>query len=456
MPPSVHSYHMTRSDLWPVRRVISMGIVVVVFHMILLFLVLPKVSARLAPSYNQDRYTDGYEQLTENLALGHGYRFYPETARTIMREPGYPMFLAGLRLFFGDSFLVVKLANLVLALVTAWLILELARKIDPGAPSREGQLLFLPPVLFLFHPAVLIAESRGGLEIVVAFLAVLFLLSVLRMMRTQRLSDAIVSGVLLGIIIYVRSTPVLFPFFLCGYLLLFERRRARILRTCRNMAVIFITMLVVLSPWIARNYGLTGKFIATGDVLGVSAQAGQYIGTHLFEGRPWWLLDREASRERDRVAVSLGYAYEDGQNGYYQTFYKTTDEVKFSDYLLKKVVNTYKRSPLLFIRCLAQNLFNFWCAGKTWSATAANTLLQVPLLVLAGIGTIRGLKDRGKQAVGLLVLFIGYVMAVHLPILAQARYSVPLIPLVSILASMGLVAVRRTEQVSATPEGVAV
>ena len=41
----------------------------------------------------------------------------------------------------------------------------------------------------------------------------------------------------------------------------------------------------------------------------------------------------------------------------------------------------------------------------------------------------------------MVVLLIAYVEAVHLPILAQARYSVPLIPFVSLLAAIGLVAV---------------
>ncbi len=46
-----------------------------------------------------------------------------------------------------------------------------------------------------------------------------------------------------------------------------------------------LAMMAVLSPWITRNYFLTGKFIPTASVLGVSAQAGQYIGKHQFEGK---------------------------------------------------------------------------------------------------------------------------------------------------------------------------
>ena len=58
-----------------------------------------------------------------------------------------------------------------------------------------------------------------------------------------------------------------------------------------------VMILTMIASWIARNYMLTGKFIPTGSVLGVSAQAGQYIGKHQFEGKPYWILDREAARE---------------------------------------------------------------------------------------------------------------------------------------------------------------
>ena len=204
-----------------------------------------------------------------------------------------------------------------------------------------------------------------------------------------------------------------------------------------------MAMLAVLSPWIIRNYKLTGKFVPTSSVLGVSAQAGQYIGKHLFEGKPFWLLDREAAHERDRLATQMGYQFEDGEKGYYQTFYKSEDEIKFSSYLLNGVIDEYRRSPVLLIRCLGQNILNFWFAGKTWMATAVNALVQLPYLAFAFVGVVVGFRNRESRVIGPLVLFIGYIMAVHLPILSQARYSIPLIPFLSILGSIGLVEVQK-------------
>lgn len=435
---------------WLKQHLVWLGVLTVTLHAVLLFFVIPKSSARLTLAYNQNRFTDGYDQLAANLATGNGYRFYPDTAKTLMREPGYPILLAGLLLIFGNSFTVVKIANMIIVLVTAWLLMRLAQRLT------NSQLLMLAPsLLFLFHPGTFIAESRGGIEIIFALLSTVFVLTVYKAIESNRWCDYVVSGLVLGITVSVRSVPLLFPLILLVYLLVFESRRFSKRAICRNVAALIIAMLAVLSPWIIRNYSLTGKIVPTASVLGVSAQAGQYICTHLSEGKPWWILDREAARERSQLAVKLGYSFKEGdyiQDGYYQTFYKSQDEITFSKYLLGTVVAKYKRSPILCVKCFTLNIFNFWFAGKTWVSTAANLVIQVPYLVLAVVGAVLGVKNGQARLVGPLVLFIGYVFAVHVPILAQARYSVPLIPFLSLLASIALItARRRMKQTSEAP-----
>jgi hypothetical protein len=422
----------------PIRRLIGLGIVVVIVHAILLFVVIPEFGSRLGHSYNQDGFTDGYDFIAGNLAAGKGYRFYPDTALTMMREPGYPVLLAGLILVFGSNFfIVVKLLNMILALATAWLMMRIAHKLS----ASQLQML-APPLLFLFHPGTLIAESRGGVEMIFAFLITLFLLTIYTALESDRWRRYVVAGLVLGVMVLVRSTPMLFPVFLLGYLLVARRQEVRKAKLviCRNIALMVLAMLVVLSPWIARNYSLTRKFVPTASMLGVSAQAGQYISTHLGEGKPWWILDREAGRERSHLAISMGYSFKDGYDGYYQTFYKSEDELRFSKFLMQRVIAEYARSPWLFVKSVTENLFNFWFAGKTPIATVANVFVQLPYLALALVGAVLGFKNRQTAIVAPMLLFIGYIMAVHAPIIAQARYSIALVPLLSILAAIALVA----------------
>ena len=423
-----------------------LAITIVMLHAAILFFVIPRLSPQVSGAYIPKIFGDGYDQLAENLVNGNGYRFYPDTALTLMREPGYPILLAGLTKAFGASFTVVKISNMILAIATAWLLMRIGISLMPRGAAQNTFLVLGPPVLFLFHPGVLIAESRGGVEMLFAFLITLLLLMIFKALASNRWQDYLLCGLVLGITVSVRSTPMLFPLPLFAYMMIVERRRLSFIAICRNIMVMILTMIAVLSPWIARNYMLTGKFIPTGSVLGVSAQAGQYIGKHQFEGKPYWILDREAARERDRLAIGLGYPFEDGAEGYYQTFYKTNDEINFSNYLLKKVVAEYQGSPMLFVRCMTQNVFNFWFAGKTWSATAMNAIIQLPYLALAGLGAFRLIRTKRASTAGLLVLFVAYVMAVHVPILAQARYSIPLISVIAILASAGLATVLKKSE----------
>lgn len=422
----------------PISNLFGVLVLAVVVNATLLAVVVPELSKRLTPLYSQNVYADGYDLLAANLAEGNGYRFYPDTARTLLREPGYPIFLAGIFLVFGNSIIAVKFTNMLLAFVAAWLMTRIACRL-----SNNQVMILVPPLLFLFHPATVIAESRGGVEVLFTLLLTLFVLTLYRAIERMRCWDYVVSGAVLGLTVLVKSTPMLFPFFLLTYLLIFERQGSSKLAICRNIFFMLMAMLVVLSPWIIRNYLLTGKVVPTASVLGISAHAGQYICKHLSGDNRWVDLDREAAGERQKLAQDLGYPFKDDKDAYYQSFYSSDDEVMFSNYLLRRVIGEYQESPMLFADCMRANLFNLWFAGKTWKSTHMNLIVQLPFLILAIMGTVLSVRNSQFKIIAPMLLFIAYVVAVYTPILAQARYSVPLIPFLSILACVTLVPTQR-------------
>jgi 4-amino-4-deoxy-L-arabinose transferase-like glycosyltransferase len=420
------------------KKPLATSLLVLAFlaHAILLVVVIPKMSYRLQPFYNQEKYADGYDQLAANLAEGNGYRMYPDTAKTLMREPGYPILLAGIFSTFGNNFTVVKTANMIMAFAVAWLMTLISREL-----SQDLVMILGPPLMFLFHPAILIAESRGGIEVMYTLFLALFMCMLYASIKSDTAWRYATSGGVLGLTLLVRGVPILFPVFVLVYLLIFERQRNRNkLIPFRNIALMIVAMFVALSPWIIRNYRLTGKFVPTASVLGVSAQSGEYAFIHNSGDDDRFRMDRDAAAERNELARALGYPFKEG---YYQCFFSTGDELKFSSYLFQRVAGDYKKSPELFMKVITTNLGQFWIGGKTGDSVKMNMAVQLPLLILAGVGVVSSARNGQLRVIAPMILLIVYSMAVSAPILAQARYSVPMIPYVAILACIPLLTLRR-------------
>jgi hypothetical protein len=196
------------------------------------------------------------------------------------------------------------------------------------------------------------------------------------------------------------------------------------------MAVI---MLAILSPWIVRNFMLVDQFVPTTSVKGVAAHAGQHICKNLTFDTAFSDLDAAAATERTELATALGYMYRGGW--YYQYFFTAADEVAFSNYLLGEVIEEYIERPTLTLSCIGKNAFHFWFTGKNWRATALNMLVQLPFLLIAATGAYLAWRHNKSSTAAPMLLVVFYLMATHIPVLAQARYSVPLIPFLSIFAA---------------------
>ena len=413
------------------------AISIVILNALLLFVLIPKMSSGMNGLYNSDGYVDTYEQIAKNLALGNGYRVYPDTARTLSREPGYPVLLAGLFCTFGDGLTTVQFANMLFTFAAAGLIALLARRV-----SNNKIVVLGAPLVFLFHPGTLIAESRGGVETLFTFFLVLYMLTVYRAIETRAWFDYLLNGAALGATVLIRSTPILFPVWLLAYLAAIEPKESW-LKLCRNAVITVTAAVTILSPWIIRNYSLVEKFVPTASVLGISAHAGFYNNTHYSGAESWAMVDQQGARERRKLAEDLGYPFKVEALGYFQDFYSSQDEVRFSDYLLSRVIGEYRKSPSLFVKCVGANLFNFWFRGKTTASTRLNLILELPYLFLAMVGLVIAVRNGLFNAVAPMVLLIAYLVAVSVVVLAQARYSVPLIPFLSILVCIAVDGMRR-------------
>ncbi len=374
---------------------------------------------------------DNYYSLAKNISHGMGYRFTPDTTLTLMREPGYPYFLAALMHEFDNYHFAAIVANVLMTALSALLIFNLARLLSPAR-----WVPVIAPIIYMLHPGVVLAELRTGVEVPFTLLSLCFLLFLRTAVCTESAGSYLKAGIALGITTYVRSTALLFPTFLIFYGLLFHRDWRAVLRSALRAVLVLACALFVLTPWIVRNYMLVGKFIPTASVQGVAMQAGNYLCVHADGKKEFVDLDYEAADVRNKLATEQGYKFKDSEDSYYQFFYDPHDEVKFNSFLGAQVVQQYLQSPTLFVKCASENVFNFWFRGKNSTTTMANVAVQSTYLILALAGIYVGFRKMHKPTLWLMLLFVLYTMAIYVPIHAQARYSIPIMPILSILAAV--------------------
>ncbi len=401
----------------------------------LLFFAIPSFTHYFPDLYSINRFPDGYDKLAENLLAGHGYRFFPDTSETLMRTPGYPLFLAMIFYFFPRSLLAVKIVNLTLALLTAWLVVCLTRRFTDSTMA-----LFFSSTLFLLHPGVILAQSRGGVETLFTLLLTGFALALLKAFDRQKPFDFAIAGILLGMVAMVKSTILLFPAFLCICLLMVYKWHSIIMYWVPRLALMSGIMMIVLVPWIVRNYALTNQFIPTMTVAGTAASHGLHVCKNFSFNANTGQQFSEAAAQLDALATELELPH---RSGYFQYFFNIEDEVRFNQHLLKLIVDEFRTSPSLLLQCSLQNSFNFWFAGRTWHATLLNILVQFPYLLLS-VWCMYFFHKQGKirQMFPCLVV-VAYFFCSHLPIIALARYSIPLIPLLALFSGLALDELRK-------------
>ena len=394
---------------------------------------LPKVSRPLTLTYSMN-FGDLYDLIAKNLEQGNGYRVDADMGPTMLREPGYPLFLAAVFKLGGYGIQTARVACVLLAFGGALVLLLLTRKITSDAMTG-----LFAALLFLLYPGTLVAEARAGIEMPSVFTVVLFMLALYSAVEKGSLWRYWAAGLLLGVAVLVRSQVLLFPLFLLIYLVVASKSTSERMKIALRIATLVLGTVIVASPWIIRNYILVHKLVPTATVAGVAAQEGLYTCENASASEPFYLAQTRAGLERAQLASQLGMPF---KGPYYQLFYTPQDEVAFNQALLSGVSTEYRSHPELLARCAAKNLFfNFWFLGKTRQSTLLNVAVQVPLLGLSLAGVVILWKRGVLPKTAIVLLYILYIPAVEAPIIAHARHSMLIAPFLAILAAAPLVSV---------------
>jgi 4-amino-4-deoxy-L-arabinose transferase-like glycosyltransferase len=165
---------------------------------------------------------------------------------------GYPAFLAALFSVFGPHIIVGQLANVLLGLGVLVLIVRISDLMF--ADRAAGHLAAL---LFAVYPNQI--AYTAGLVTETAF-AFLFMLAIYVFVRGPGMATAAISGLIMGLATLTKTQTVFFPAFLIGVYVLQMRTARALLDGMRLGAVMYIALVLVLTPWALRNYNVLGVF----------------------------------------------------------------------------------------------------------------------------------------------------------------------------------------------------
>jgi hypothetical protein len=207
---------------------------------------------------------------------------YHELARALARgEPfgttdvpwGYGYFVAMFYALFGERAWIPVTAQVIANSTVPVMLYHLARRFTDRRTAVLASLLIS---VFSFNTVYASTQASDSI------CTVLFLASLVCFARAHerdRLAFFLLSGLLSGLVPQFRPNMILFPLLLAAaYVVLVRRTR----RATAQMIVFLAVMVIALSPWIVRNYRLTGALLPTSTHGGVqlwygTLQVGRYL-----------------------------------------------------------------------------------------------------------------------------------------------------------------------------------
>jgi 4-amino-4-deoxy-L-arabinose transferase-like glycosyltransferase len=399
-----------------------------------------------------------YGKLAVDLVDNHGYG----SASTKMREPlhwppGAPVLFAVGYKFFGTQQdartydirsayweqAIITTGTTALAILLAWIVA------GPWAGVLAGALVGTYPPL-IGATGDQLSEPLGAFLLLAAFVAL-----ALALKREQR-RWYVAAGALFGLTILTRTDLLPVPFLIAGLGGLIALIRTRSWRSLIAPALLAGTAIVVLAPWTIYASSEEGRFIPVTK----GSAAALFVGTYLpGGGTTIGMKEHLEPRLRAKHPEYAGLkTYKIPAADALELFAaKHPDlprDVALNQEAKKNLIHYSTTQPVAFAKmqwAKAKRMwFFYYRGGGVHYISTAMRIWQVVLVLAAGLGLLAGLIRRRDGLLGAALLTIAFSTAIHTIVVSQARYNVPLMPLLIATGVAGwFLALRRPATVPA-------
>jgi len=404
-----------------------------------------------------------YDMLARSIASGDGYRWYaekdlptvlpylqldlssidydPRGVLTSFRPPLYPAFLALIYFIFGmgvKRFLIARVVQAFLAATMAPLTYVLALRIYPKrerASRVSAWVITLYPMLVIY-PLSLATEN-------LFFVLVLCSLIVLLKAKDSLPVDGpevknplhflvrsrwfLFAGVLIGLTCLTRSVAQFFALLAVFWLWI-------LIKAHKQAILTLVIIVLVIAPWVIRNSLLHGRITGIESALGYDLYLGYHpLGTGTFQyPQSLDLMTMMNDTDRDQVGIQKTLEFIKADPG--RIFYLLLRRAGYFFGLERRVLTFF----------YSNNYFGYLPPPVLGSIFS---LLCLPFVIISTSGVTGLAIIRWRPEACLLALFlIGYILP-HLLIIAEDRFHLTTVPLLSILAAQfwsgGLASIRQ-------------
>jgi hypothetical protein len=410
----------------------------------------------------------GYQRLGHVLATTGEFTRYPDEVPFVpetIRTPGYPVFVAIVYRVAGESQLAVALAQALLFAVLPLIVFAMTAHLatERVALAAAAFTALFPPLPY--YGALMLTEL---LCTVLVTMAVWF---AVRAVHTHRTRDYVLTGAFLGLATLTRPNFAMLPVALVAFAAIAAGWR-REWRSVLPWGWMLLTFAIVLSPWLAYNLTYLHRLtIAPAGGVGRATWEASWQGT--WAGRVQADLTRLADRYSESSEAELDRAVEqfaadnrlpaDPMLAYVHQWrdirriWETPTDPR--ERVIKRVVadeeywrvglENIKRDRMGHVlRRTTIGLLVLWIGEIPIRYTDINSLPTIAIrliwlaqAVLFGLALVGLLVEIGRgrlREVAAPAALLAYVTAVHLPLLAEARYSLPAKPVMLALVAIGL------------------
>jgi hypothetical protein len=345
-------------------------------------------------------------------------------------QPLYAFFLAGLYQVFERHWLVVGLAHIAVAGLTAVVVLEIGRRVASLSVGVVGATIATLHPFLVWHDMHLNREVLDGLVIaVVALLAVI-------VAERKGVWLGLALGAAAGLAILGNARLALLPLLLAGFVA-FPLERSR--RSLLLAAVVVAGTAVVVLPWMARNEANVGCFVLTTDTRALWKANNE--STREILDRGGWIDDVPEPPNGPpwpELAADLTLAGTPTE----------VDECAQQRYYRELVFDFWREEKEEKGRLAAQAVVMLWSptfsvdsddAGRGRVAALGRDVVEPVYMVAVYLLAIVGAVLASRRFVALVVLLVGYNTLAAMVFAGTVRYRASFDFLLALLAATAIV-----------------